>query len=345
MQINIQNIKTDDINKSFGILFDLKLDKKQITPEYSFLLNTKDYGLIPILLHKDLFNDLPKDQRNRIDSDFFFIIDYNPDILPKIEINKYNDEIKKILKISIKILFENIDQKNKKILYCLFSFIFLLTFFNEFIVKKPAILLFLLYKLNEIYSNIIEYFKDEYYFYSILFNSNIISREFLIFLISIEADFSLISELQNLIKEYNFDEKLNDIFKYAIICQFNKNRFRRFIFELYRIKDLNKFVLFFNKLKEEENFFFDPKISGSQKEIKISNIIESIINPAYFNRFLNHNKIINSFNFKILNIKSSEYFEKNEFTISSIIKNKNDIKILSDEVNKLLLNVDKLFDQ
>ncbi|MFN3411107.1 MAG: hypothetical protein ACK4YF_02975, partial [Exilispira sp.] len=225
----------------------------------------------------------------------------------------------------------------------IYSTIFLLIFLKNYSAIKPSILLYIFRKIYKIFPEINLLSKEKYPYISLIEILNNFSDDFFYHLIFIDADNSLLNSFQNMILNIQKTEHIIQICNFILICNLNKNRIRKLIYQIDRLNDLNKISFFINKLKEEESFFSNNKITPSQKEIKFSNILEEIINPVYFSKYKEYLKGLNSLNLKILNIKNSLYFEKNEYTINAIIKNKGDLKKLKEEIEILEKNIDIFF--
>ncbi len=346
MIINFQMIEIEKINKNFEPFIDFSIIEKSSFIDFptSIFLKTDDDGYIPIVLIEDSYKN-----NCNLKS---LIVEYElSSIKEMIEDKKsYTSDCYQIIKILSEIIL-NLNTKNykndfftKDDFYKIFSFIFIFSFFKNRFESKPAILLYLLYLLTKDNIKIFKYLKDSFKFYSFLEKKDSIPKEFYIYLITIDADKSLLFELKNIIDKFTFFPKLNEIIKYILICKLNKNRLRRFIFEIYRLIDLQKLDEFLMIVEKEDVFFNDSKITSSQKEIKLSNIINKIINPSYSKKYENFNKIVSSLNLGLINIKPSLFFEKNEFSISANIKEQKELEILKDEIIKILENKDNLFD-
>ncbi|NMC68103.1 MAG: hypothetical protein GYA61_07750 [Spirochaetales bacterium] len=346
MILNFQKVELEKINKNFKPLIDFSAIDKDSLKEFhnSIFLNSKNDGYIPIVLSEDPFQC-----KSILKS---LIVEYEVNTIKEIieDIKLYNDDYYLIVKRFGKIILNKDsillkdDFIEKYHSYQIFSLIFIMIFFKNTIDSKPSILLYLLFLLANENPKIIEQLKDIFKLYGFFEKIDFIPKDFYIYLISIDADRSLLLELKNLIGTIYSLPKSIEIIKYILICKLNKNRLRRLIFEIYRLVDLEKFDEFISIMKQDDEFFNDLKITNSQKEIRLSNIINKIINPSFSSRNESFNKLLNSLKLSLINIKPSLSFEKNEFSISANIKNQKELEILKDEIIKLAECKDKIFD-
>lgn len=349
MIISYDYLIKKEVDKNIKPLIDNSFIEKNIDRAFiesiptSIFLKTNKNKLYPIILLND-FDEKISDKK-------YLIVDYKEDEADKIikNIDIFDDNYKKLLLFLNSIILEkkNIElQKNlnKTIFYKIFSIIFLLTFFHKILIKKPSIVLYLLFLLVKEFPIILEKFESAYPFYFILSKNQLFNDEFFTYLILVDADKALLFELQKIIEDFNSYPNIRIIFDFCCKFKLNKNRLRRLFLEIYRILDMDKFDYFIDKINEEKVFFDDIKITPSQKEIRLSKIIDNIINPLATLKYDNFNKFISSSGFSLLNIKPSLFFERNEISISANIRNKKDFEILKKEIDKLLQNKDNFFD-
>lgn len=304
---------------------------------YPILLGSKDGSYIKIVSKNNSVNT-------------FFVIEMDfAQIANDIEIffeesNEYNNIIKSLFFNIYDLNNDTVNIEDRSSQKIIFGIFFLFIYLKEILKNRQSLFLFLLFNLYNCYPDTLTILeKNNYIFYFLIKNLEYFNEKLILHLLYIDADKSLLLALQSLIKDITDLNNLYKIFDYALICKINKNRFRRLIDEIYRLNDLNIVDKFLNLLENEKTFFTDSKISSSQKEIRFTNKIERLINPKYYERFFEYTKFINSLNNKILNIKPSSFFEKEEFAINAIIRNKSDLEILKNEIIQLLNNKDKLF--
>ncbi len=358
-----------------------KLDKKKIYKNFPQILNPsisfklfKEVAFYPILLsiNKDkyipiiFFNDID----DYPDSDIFLIFDYEENIIEQLKNNLFQNR-KDPLDITcllIELIENEKENENKSenesfnenenkikehkgkdsnisnLSYTILSILFLMLFYKPVFNSNPAFVIYIMKKLYFYLPDKIMSWKYYDTFSFLISKENFFSFDFLKHLIFIDADKSLLLEINNFFEKNISFNRMEMLVRQIINCQLNKNRIRKLIEQLYRITDLNKFDFFILKLKESENFFNDKKISSNQKELRLSNIINSIINPSYTEKYLRFNKLINNLNFKNLVIKPSFYFEKNEYSISATIKNQDELLQFNREIEILKDNNDKIID-
>jgi len=338
------NFEIKKINKKEIINSEKPLIEKQISNkifkeflQYSLLMQTNENNYIPTVLYKNI--------SEYDDEDYFIIIKFDKNFIYEIKKNFLISENKYFdLTYLIFIIIEKIELPNNHFFtYDIFSILFFLTFFKPIFIKFPALKIYLaknLFSRNPEFSLVIKKF---YPSFQLLNTSKFCYSNLVNHLIFIEADDSLISQINKFLDNNLNPYELEKIIEHIIICQLNKNRIRKLIDQLYRIKDLRKLDFFFQNLDEEKVFFNDNRISPNQKELKLSNIINLIVNPDYSKSYLESLKLINSLKLNNINIKLSPYFEKTEFSINAIIKNKEefsqflqDCEILKEKLDTLI---------
>lgn len=344
MILRLDEIEISQIDKKTKPIIDFFLSDKIIFPSilYSIVIQVETNKFQPVYYINDLEN-----KERKSSTDFFLIIDNDLSKLQKlINLNKlsFNENYKKLILQLLKYLTEKKFDIEKNNYYRVFSTMFLMSFFRIQFIEKPSILLFILWILSQENPDILKYLKNCYNYCDLLCSKDFLSNEFFIYLISIEADDSLLKSIQKLLIDFSFNNSLKDLFHYVLICKLNKNRLRRFINELYRVNDISELSSLLNLLKNDDSFFHNIQITPSQKEIKLTNIIEKLINPQSFDKHQNYIKLINSMKHSVLNIKPSPYFESNEITINASIKNNSELEILKNEINDLIKYKDKLFE-
>ncbi len=187
-----------------------------------------------------------------------------------------------------------------------------------------------------------EFIKDE----------NFDSKDFILYLYSIQADYGLVSSLEETISSIKKKEDKNNrisgiyekIVEIVIACNFNKNRLKRFIEELERIIDLDTLEDFKKLCEEQKDLLENPAISSSQKDLKISSGINELINPSLFSFTKEINSLISKQNFKNINVFFPANLEKKELSVSISIKEEKDIENLTDELVKLESLIKKIWD-
>lgn len=336
MNLKLLKVNYSSINENFEPILNFSIfnNFNNTIFIYQLLLEVEPDGYIPVIYQN-------KSEKN-IQDNIFLVFDYNPSLLIK-EVENLIDEKDNIIQLirSLVNIFNLETDTSKK--HYIYSTIFLLIFLKNYSAIKPSILLYIFKKLYKIFPEINLLLKEKYSYINLIEILNNYSDEFFYHLIFIDADNSLLNSFQNMILNIQKTEYIIQICNFILICKLNKNRIRKLINQIDRLNDLNKISFFINKLKEEESFFNNNKITHSQKEIKFSNILDEIINPVYFSKYKEYLKGLNSLNLKILNIKNSLYFEKNEYTINAIIKNKSDIKKLKEEIEILEKNIDMFY--
>lgn len=168
-------------------------------------------------------------------------------------------------------------------------------------------------------------------------------KDFILYLYSIQADYGLVSSLEETISSIKKSEDKTDkvsgiyekIVEIIITCNFNKNRLKRFIEELERLIDLDILEDFCDLYYKQKVFLDNPAITYSQKDLKISSGINELINPSLVSSIEEINSLISKQNFKNINIFFPANLEKKELSVSISLKDDKDIENLGKELSKL----------